>query len=159
MLTIAYFILALIFSSFVEYWIHRLMHLWPWFGNRLTSHYKHHYNNESPGVLVDFKDYSVVALIFCPIFFIAWSAGIGAILGGLVFAAFAAYTHQLQHENPTKCIWMKVPVHYLHHNYTWHHNFGLSVDWWDRVFGTYKPIEWSCQRQPQLNSSDSSSSK
>lgn len=140
MFAIACFVLAFIVSSFLEYWIHRLMHVWPRFG-RLTSHYKHHYD-ESFGLLEDFKSYSVVAVIFCPVFLISWSAGIGAILGGLFFAAFAAYTHQLQHLNPTQCIWMKVPVHYLHHKYSWHYNFGLSVDWWDRVFGTYKPLAW-----------------
>jgi sterol desaturase/sphingolipid hydroxylase (fatty acid hydroxylase superfamily) len=148
MLTIAFCVLAFIFSSFVEYWIHRFMHVWPWFGNRLTSHYKHHYD-ENAQVLGDFKDYSMVAAIFLPIFFISWSIAISAIFGGLVFAAFAAYTHKLQHNDPAKCFWMKVPVHYLHHKYTWNHNFGLSVDWWDRVFGTYKPMEWSYQKQSQ----------
>ncbi len=148
MIAIASFVLALIFSSLVEYWVHRLMHIWPWFGNNLTSHYKHHYH-ERASVLGDFKDYGMVSLIFCPVFFVSYSAGISAVLGGLVFAAFAAKTHQLQHENPTKCFWMKVPVHYLHHKYTWHHNFGLSVDCWDRVFGTYKPVEWQMQTEKQ----------
>lgn len=143
MLIIASFVLAFIFASFLEYWIHRLMHIWPWFGNRLTSHYNHHRKDASPGVLEDFKDYSMVDLIFCPLFFISPSIAISAILGGLLFSFFAAYTHKLQHEDPAKCFWMKVPVHYIHHQYTWHHNFGLSLDWWDRVFGTYKPMEWS----------------
>jgi len=25
-----------------------------------------------------------------------------------------------------------------HRDQMWHHNFGLAVDWWDRVFGTYR---------------------
>jgi sterol desaturase/sphingolipid hydroxylase (fatty acid hydroxylase superfamily) len=143
MLTIASFVLAFIFASFLEYWIHRLMHIWPRFGNRLTSHYNHHYKDASPGVVSDFKDYSMVALIFLPLLFISFPIAIGAILGGVVFAFFAAYTHKLQHEDPTKCFWMKVPVHYIHHQSTWYYNFGLSLDWWDRVFGTYKPMEWT----------------
>jgi sterol desaturase/sphingolipid hydroxylase (fatty acid hydroxylase superfamily) len=24
----------------------------------------------------------------------------------------------------------------------WKHNFGISLDLWDRVFGTYKRVEW-----------------
>jgi sterol desaturase/sphingolipid hydroxylase (fatty acid hydroxylase superfamily) len=42
---------------------------------------------------------------------------------------------------PELVFWMKLPVHHLHHEYEMsRHNFGLSVDWWDRVFGTYKPM-------------------
>jgi sterol desaturase/sphingolipid hydroxylase (fatty acid hydroxylase superfamily) len=143
MIAIASFFLAFIFSSFIEYWVHRLMHIWHWFGNELTSHFKHHHQNASPGMLRDFKDYGMVAVIFLPLFLISLSVGIGALAGGLVFAAFAAYTHELQHDNPSRCFWMKVPVHYLHHNYGARYNFGLSLDWWDRVFGTYRPVEWS----------------
>ncbi|MGF1482697.1 MAG: sterol desaturase family protein [Cyanophyceae cyanobacterium] len=140
MIIIAFFVLAVILSSLIEYWAHRSMHTFPWFGS-LTSHYKHHYE-ESFGVLQDFKSYSQAALVFCPLFFVSWSAGIGAILGGLAFAAFAAYTHQLQHEHPAQCFWMKVPVHYLHHKYSCRCNYGLSIDVWDRVFGTYRPQQW-----------------
>jgi len=43
---------------------------------------------------------------------------------------------------------MKMPVHYVHHKYgMWHHNFGLAVDWWDHVFGTYKPVEWLTEEE------------
>lgn len=31
----------------------------------------------------------------------------------------------------------------------WHHNFGLAVDWWDRVFGTYKSVEWLTDKELQ----------
>jgi sterol desaturase/sphingolipid hydroxylase (fatty acid hydroxylase superfamily) len=38
---------------------------------------------------------------------------------------------------------MPRPVHYLHHeHHLWKTNFGILVDWWDRVFGTYQHIEW-----------------
>jgi sterol desaturase/sphingolipid hydroxylase (fatty acid hydroxylase superfamily) len=154
-IVIASFVLAFIFASFVEYWLHRLMHVWSWLGNRLTAHYKHHSEDASPGVLKDFQDYSIGVFVFCPVFFISWTAGIGAILGGLFFAVFAAYTHKLQHEDPTKCFWMKAPVHYLHHKYSWYDNFGLSVDWWDRVFGTYNATKWSVENSPKLKPLDS----
>ncbi|NJK48017.1 sterol desaturase family protein [Candidatus Gracilibacteria bacterium] len=146
MLTIISLILTFIFSSFLEYWLHRLMHIWPWFGNQFTSHYKHH-QSQTANLLGDFKDYGMVAVIFCPIFLISPAAAIGSILGGLSFAAFASYSHHLQHQTPTRYIMMKVPVHYLHHNYSCRYNFGLSVDWWDRAFGTYRPMEWSLSRE------------
>lgn len=137
-MTIAFFVLALILSSLIEYWFHRSLHIFPWFGT-LTTHYKHHYE-ENSGILEDFRDFSGLIFVFCPLFWVSFSAGIGASLGGLVFAAFATFAHQLQHHNPSiKCFWMKVPVHTLHHRYDCRCNFGISIDFWDRVFGTYKP--------------------
>jgi sterol desaturase/sphingolipid hydroxylase (fatty acid hydroxylase superfamily) len=31
----------------------------------------------------------------------------------------------------------------------WHYNFGMTFDIWDRVFRTYKPVEWRESVQPQ----------
>jgi sterol desaturase/sphingolipid hydroxylase (fatty acid hydroxylase superfamily) len=140
-LEIIFFALAFVFASLVEYWLHRLMHISPRIGER---HRDHHRRNEGQGVMWEFRDYIRGSfVVMCLMFFFSWEAGIGWFLGGLIYAAFSAYAHQLQHENPTKCFWMKMPVHYVHHKYSmWHHNFGLAVDWWDHVFGTYKPVEW-----------------
>jgi sterol desaturase/sphingolipid hydroxylase (fatty acid hydroxylase superfamily) len=55
----------------------------------------------------------------------------------------------VQHDNPELIFWLPRPVHYLHHSHKmWHHNFGITVDFWDRIFGTYKPVEWSPSRRP-----------
>ena len=37
MLGTSIFVLAFIFASFLEYWLHRLMHISPWFGNKINS--------------------------------------------------------------------------------------------------------------------------
>jgi sterol desaturase/sphingolipid hydroxylase (fatty acid hydroxylase superfamily) len=29
------------------------------------------------------------------------------------------------------------------------HNFGILVDWWDRLFGTYQPIEYARALPPR----------
>lgn len=135
------FAIAFILASLVEYWVHRLMHRPLKLGER---HRDHHRRNEAQGVLWEFRDYvkgTIVLLL--PMFLVSPAAGIGWTLGGIVYAAFSSYAHQLQHDNPTKCFWMKMPVHYVHHKYNmWHHNFGLGVDWWDHVFGTYKAVDW-----------------
>ena len=135
------FAIAFIFSSLVEYWLHRLMHYSRPIGKR---HRDHHKRNEGQGVLWEFRDYVKGAIVaMCLPFLISLPVGLGWFSGALVYAAFSAYAHQLQHENPTKCFWMKMPVHYVHHKYNqWHHNFGLGVDWWDYVFGTYKATDW-----------------
>ena len=122
------FLLAFIFASLVEYWLHRLMHVSQKIGER---HRDHHRRNEGQGVIWEFRDYVrgsciVMFIMFC----YSLEAGIGWFLGGLSYAAFSAYAHQLQHENPTKCFWMKMPVHYVPHKYgMWHYNFGLAVYW------------------------------
>ncbi|NJO39286.1 MAG: sterol desaturase family protein [Cyanobacteria bacterium RU_5_0] len=138
---IACSIIAFIFASFVEYWVHRWMHLSQKFGER---HRDHHRRNEGQGVVWEFLDYVKGTAIGMVIpFFFSLDVGWGWLVGAVAYAAFSAYAHQLQHENPTKCFWMKMPVHYVHHKYgMWHHNFGLAVDWWDHVFGTYKLVEW-----------------
>lgn len=141
-----FFIAAFIFASFVEYWMHRLMHASPRVGKR---HRDHHRRNEGQGVVWEFFDYvkgSAIAMLIPFIFSI--EAGLGWVAGALVYAAFSSYAHQLQHENPTRCFWMKMPVHYVHHKYNmWDHNFGLGVDWWDHVFGTYKAVDWLTEEE------------
>lgn len=146
---ILWFLLAFVCASFVEYWAHRVMHYLP----RLCRfHTEHHRCNEGQGVIGEFLDYFKGTLvILCPLFFYSWDVGISWFLGGFCYAWFAAYAHQLQHENPVACFWMKMPVHYVHHEHNqWHHNFGLGVDWWDRVFGTYKPVEWLTDKERSL---------
>jgi sterol desaturase/sphingolipid hydroxylase (fatty acid hydroxylase superfamily) len=142
------FITAFVLASLVEYWVHRLMHASPTL-KISERHREHHRKNDGQGVLWEFLDYvkgTVIAMGL--MFFVSWQAGLAWLLGALFFAAFSSYAHQLQHENPTKCFWMKMPVHYVHHKYgMWHHNFGLAVDWWDHVFGTYKAVDWLSEEE------------
>lgn len=140
------FVLAFGLASFVEYWMHRLMHMSHKIGQR---HLDHHRRNEGQGVLWEFLDYLKPTLpIMLLMYFHSVAAGTGWLLGGVFYAAFSAYAHQVQHEDPTQCFWMTMPVHYVHHKYgMWHHNFGLAVDWWDHVFGTYKQVEWLTEEE------------
>ena len=143
MRSFALFIFAFIFGSFLEYWVHRCMHIYPKFGNGITAHYGHHRSNTTKGFLGDFLDFSLVSLLVLPAFLISLSFGSIMVLGTVTFAAFASYAHQVQHYNPHQCFWMKMPIHYVHHrNNQWASNFGLAIDWWDRVFGTYKSVNW-----------------
>lgn len=145
-LGITAFISALIIGTFVEYLIHRLMHLRWVLGNK---HTEHHAEGTGQGWLGEFWDYFLGSLfivwwgVFCctPVA-IGWAAGI------LLYACCAAYAHQVQHENPELVFWMPRPVHHLHHAHNmWRHNFGITVDWWDRIFGTYRPEEWKPEKR------------
>ncbi|MEL6441603.1 MAG: sterol desaturase family protein [Cyanobacteria bacterium J06621_8] len=147
MQSLTIFMFAFIFGSFLEYWVHRLMHKYPKIGNDLTAHYNHHRSNVAKGFMGDFLDYCLVSILFLPIFLISAYVGSLMMLGIVVFAAFASYSHQIQHNAPHKCFWMEMPIHYVHHNSKnqWNSNFGLTVDWWDRVFGTYKLVDWMAE--------------
>lgn len=145
------FLSALIVASFSEYWLHRLMHIDPRFGRDIIPHYDHHRENTAQGVLPEFKDYSIPMPLGLLAFFISVPVGISFVLGTIIYGAFSAYAHQLQHENPTKCFWLDMPVHYVHHKYNqWDCNFGLAVDWWDKVFGTYRAIDWLSEVESEI---------
>ncbi len=149
---IAAFSAALLIASLVEYWGHRLMHIFP---KICRFHVDHHQDGTGQGVVKEFRDYIVGGL---PILLLTvlvlgliganWYIKVSWFIGCLSYAVFAAYAHQLQHDNPELCFWLAMPVHYVHHEYDqWHHNFGIGVDWWDRIFKTYKPINWRTENQ------------
>ena len=127
-------------GTLVEYWGHRLMHM----GRLLKKHHaKHHRLGSGQGWLGEFRAYGVpTAVVGLALWLIAPAVGTGWWLGGLMYAAIAAYAHQVQHEMPRHVWWSAQPQHAVHHYHQeWHHNFGITVAWWDRVFGTYKAHE------------------
>lgn len=134
------FLLALVVGSLVEYWGHRMMHGWL----LKRKHAEHHKEGFAQGWFWEFLDYLLPTLPIDAVGFLySWEAGWGFAAGGVAFAAFAAYSHQLQHERPELCFWLIRPVHYLHHKeHMWKNNFGISIDLWDRVFGTYRLVDW-----------------
>lgn len=131
-------------GTFGEYWIHRLMHR-GWVLAR--AHGEHHREGWGQGVLKEFRDYAIGTLAGLAIglpydIFLGtggWLAA-GMLAGALMHAFFAAWCHQAHHEDPRLLPWMaRTPVHFVHHKRAQaRHNFGISVDWWDRIFGTYQ---------------------
>jgi sterol desaturase/sphingolipid hydroxylase (fatty acid hydroxylase superfamily) len=137
---------AMLVSSLAEYIVHRLMHARKFL---YKIHARHHQEGTGQGWFWEFVGYFVPGL---PISIIGgvllfWlyqpAAGIAFFAGTTLYASLVAYAHQVQHENPDLCFWLVRPVHHLHHHgKMWHHNFGIFTDVWDRVFGTYKPVEF-----------------
>lgn len=146
------FIAALLITSLVEYWGHRLMHIFP---KTCRFHIDHHLDGTGQGVIPEFRDYLLGGLPLIFLTFLAlqladanWYIKISWLIGCLGYTVFSAYAHQLQHDHPKLCIWLKMPVHHVHHKYNqWHHNFGMGVDIWDRVFKTYKPTDWQTEEE------------
>ncbi len=113
MVPVLAFVAALVVGSFLEYLGHRLMHLRWVLGHR---HIQHHVRGWGQGVLGEFRDY----LYGLPV--VGWfgflhsvEAGVAFAVGTLVYAFFAGYSHQLNHERPELVFWMPRPVHHLHH--------------------------------------------
>lgn len=141
------FAAALLVASLTEYWGHRFMHAWL----LKKKHAAHHKEGTGQGWLGEFYDYVLgsIPLLLLPFLF-GMSIGGWFLAGGLTYAAFAAYSHQLQHEKPELCFWLPRPVHRIHHEqHMWRHNFGISIDLWDRVFGTYRKVEWTPSPTPR----------
>ena len=152
-LLLAGVVFGFVLGTFVEYWFHRAMHS----GLILSEvHNGHHrgamHGRHGQGILKQFRDATflplAVAAIGLPIDYFYISGGAlaaGTVLGTLAHALFVAWVHQAQHEDPRLVPWLsKMPVHFIHHKLDQtEHNFGFSVDWWDRLFGTFKPYpEW-----------------
>ncbi|MGR9108255.1 MAG: sterol desaturase family protein [Gammaproteobacteria bacterium] len=135
------FFIAILYGTFVEYTMHRLMHAGLVLGDQ---HAKHHQDGTGKGWFEEFLNYSLPSITVLWFGFLySTVAGIGFALGGILASAFGAYAHQLQHERPELTFWLARPVHHLHHkHHMWRHNFGISVDFWDRIFGTYKAADW-----------------
>jgi sterol desaturase/sphingolipid hydroxylase (fatty acid hydroxylase superfamily) len=148
-------ITAVLITSLMEYWGHRLMHRLP---NYCQFHVEHHQDGTGQGVLKELRDYAIgglPALLLSVLLlrFLGCDQVIIAswLMGCLLYIAFAAYAHQLQHDNPRRCSWMAMPVHFVHHRYNqWHHNFGIGLDLWDRLFGTYQAVDW----QPSVDEAE-----
>lgn len=141
------FVAALLVGTLAEYGVHRLMH----YGKVLhKTHAKHHQRGEAQGWLGEFRDYFLPSLLVIWVGFpYSLAAGVGFAAGGTMYAAWAAYAHQVQHENPELVFWLKRPVHHLHHKHKmWHHNFGISFSLWDHVFRTYKAVDWRPEKRP-----------
>jgi sterol desaturase/sphingolipid hydroxylase (fatty acid hydroxylase superfamily) len=144
-LALTSFVGSILFSTFIEYWGHRVMH-WPALGNLHEHHMAHHTRNYGKGFLLEFIKYMVLGAIFViPLSIYARSViSVSFAFGAILTSAFSAYCHQWQHDHPEtdRMWWMsnRMPVHYVHHKHNMlRHNFGMCVDWWDHVFGTYIP--------------------
>jgi sterol desaturase/sphingolipid hydroxylase (fatty acid hydroxylase superfamily) len=148
---------GLVAGSFVEYWGHRGVHIG--YGRFLRRvHLNHHREGFPAGAVVEGAAYAVVSLpvtlavAALALFLGGWVAAAGIVIGGLAWAMWAGYSHQVQHEIPDICFWVPTPLHWLHHfGPRPKANYGLGTHVWDWVYGTYDPTGWAGGRVGRLS--------
>jgi sterol desaturase/sphingolipid hydroxylase (fatty acid hydroxylase superfamily) len=136
-----FFALALFLGTAIEYGTRRLMHagyLFP------SQHVRHHRTRGARGWVWEFGEYFLWMLpLLCLGFLWSPEAGAGFFLGGLAYIVCVAYSRQSQHDHPERVFWLPRPIHYLHHRHDkGGYDFGITVDFWDRLLGTYKAYDW-----------------
>jgi sterol desaturase/sphingolipid hydroxylase (fatty acid hydroxylase superfamily) len=145
------FITVCVVGTFIEYLVHVLMH------RRLLNgkiHTIHHKNGLGQGVWGEFLAYFLPAMPVPILVTIAcyfgslWSYCIGFWIGYVFICFVCAYCHQASHEHPELIFWMPQPQHHVHHrDDMWFHNYGVSSDLWDRLFGTYLKVEYTTPKK------------
>lgn len=133
LLPLAVFGGALLFSSLVEYTIHRALHSGYLRHTRLWAiHLAHHRANEAQTWYREGADYSIVASMFAPLGLLApdWPCALAWILAAYSWAFYAGYMHARSHATESN-------FHTLHHRKP-RYNYGLGSSLWDRVFRTYR---------------------
>lgn len=151
---LGYFI-GLVVASLAEYWVHVLMHRGIFLSR---THFNHHREPEDESWFKQFGYFmlggAVPWLLVCVVSWLLGVLVVGlAFMAGCVsWAAWVAYAHTLQHLRPEQCFWMSMPVHHVHHAHEMsQHNFGLSIDWWDRVFGTYVRVPYERPKDTRIS--------
>jgi sterol desaturase/sphingolipid hydroxylase (fatty acid hydroxylase superfamily) len=130
------FVLGWVAWTFAEYWIHRSVLHWFYWD---SVHMRHH---DHPRELSRFPLWQVPSY-FLAIYGVVWGlshlAGsnptpvfAGIVLGWVMFFVM----HHVMHHAPSLLPNFSIR-HNAHHKLT-HMNYGITVDWWDRVFGTYR---------------------
>ncbi|MBW2385479.1 MAG: sterol desaturase family protein [Deltaproteobacteria bacterium] len=146
------FLVAVGGATYIEWAAHWLMHNTSWFFAEV--HEGHHKGGgRGQGVLGEAWDYFLPTLPLGLLgFIVSIPFGVGTTLGTSLFAFVAGYSHQLQHERPELCFWLRRPIHYIHHLHDQRSaNFGILLDVWDRILGTYDAMGW--EPDPQLDRS------
>ena len=146
--SIAYFVVALLLGTFMEYVIHRFyLHskLRHWV---IRRHKLHHKTYVRHSIASEFLGFLPPALPLAWIGFMhGIYSGIAFLVGQLTFVLALAVGHKWSHEAPHRLFWMDPVVHASHHDGDAHFNYGVLTTFWDRIFGTYCPKHDCRQRK------------
>ncbi|MEN7341859.1 MAG: sterol desaturase family protein [Pseudomonadota bacterium] len=140
------FALTLIALDIAIYWQHRLMHAVPW----LWRLHRVHHSDTGFDVTTALRFHPIeilISLLFKIALIVALGAPAAAVLVfEIVLNAAAMFNHSnlaLSDRSDRRLRWLLVTpdMHRIHHSVRvdeTNSNFGFSVPWWDRLFGSYR---------------------
>lgn len=119
--------------TLAEYWLHRVAHtsLAPRY---VREQHNHHHRAPSDDLMFPMWLVPAVLVVLFILFPIALTAGIAA--GYFAFIVLHQLTHHAKPESGT-WLYRVIAQHERHHGDA-EVNYGVTVDWWDRAFGTYQ---------------------
>lgn len=141
----------------IGYWLHRLAHLpkSPLYRAHMTHHVQNYPSNRLQSDSYRNSGADSLAVWFAPIVVLYWVVsalvfgrwGFPVMLGALPPAVLSTLVHDWTHlrVSPlTRTTWTR-RLAYLHHIHHRNHqkNLGITIFWWDRIFGTFKKIRIS----------------
>ena len=137
--------LSLLLLDILIYWQHRLFHKVPLLWRLHQVHHADPHVDTSTGLR--FHPLEIVASIFVKAIavFILGVPAIAVILFEILLNGFALFNHAnirlpRRIETIARYILMTQILHRIHHSHLLHEsnsNFGFSVIWWDKLFGSY----------------------
>jgi len=150
MAAVLWFLASAVFVDLVGYWLHRMSHR-PWSGPMFRAHMTHHVTNYPPRSVLSDRYRSShrdsLAIWFAPFgavyVLIVW-LGLphewAILAGGALTAFLSSYLHDKTHIIGS-FVWRVgrlkgIAVRHSTHHFKMGRNFGIIVDWWDRLFRT-----------------------
>lgn len=138
----AMFAFGFIVWTLAEYWIHRLVLHGPYW---MDIHERHHNRPREQVVfpIWQIPAYFLASFIVLSLIFGAWTPPVfaGFVLGWIGFFGMHHVMHQLEpRELDAWGLLAFARRHNLHHKVT-DANYGITTDFWDRVFGTFRDVK------------------
>jgi sterol desaturase/sphingolipid hydroxylase (fatty acid hydroxylase superfamily) len=140
-------VLGFIFWSPLEYGIHRFLGHQLKFKNKFRKeHQKHHHVKDYFAGTIDklLGALPAMAIIFVTgLFFVNWKMSLLFSIAFLVSYMIYEYIHLTLHiKAPKTRMGRLLRMHHFYHHFSNEHvNHGVTTRFWDRVFGTYVPVE------------------
>ncbi len=129
----AFAVTGFVMWTLAEYWLHRSILHGPYW---MRIHEIHH---KRPRDLTDFPIWQIPSY-FLAIYALVW-LGFGdwrlAVYAGIMVGWILFFTmHHVMHHHPH--LVQAFAIRHNAHHKTTTCNYGITVDWWDRVFGTFR---------------------
>lgn len=153
LLLAAFFASGLLGWTFWEYCFHR----WIYHQGHTVMHAGHSLHHEDPKMLIGMPWFLITAFVTGLWYLLSYwleiryvSGFVAGLLGGFVF--YYCFHHIHHHFNPKNSWYRRLRAHHKIHHQMPETNFGVTVRFWDKVFGTtYRKAEGGAKKRAALS--------